>query len=125
MKEAQSINKSLSALGDVINALTTGSQHIPYRNHPLTMLMSDSMGGSAKTLMFVCCSPADYNESESSNALDFAKRCKDVTNNVVGCGTLGELGQMKALRAQLSRLKSEKGDSMKKILTSAKKPGRK
>ena len=41
LKEAQSINKSLSALGDVIAALTTNSQHIPYRNHPLTMLMSD------------------------------------------------------------------------------------
>ena len=53
MKEAQSINKSLSALGDVISALTSGQQHVPYRNHPLTMLMSDSIGGNAKTLMFV------------------------------------------------------------------------
>ncbi len=62
LKEAQSINKSLSALGDVIGALTTGGrQHIPYRNHPLTMLMSDSIGGNAKTLMFLCCSPAEYN----------------------------------------------------------------
>lgn len=41
LKEALSINKSLSALGDVIGALTSGGrQHIPYRNHPLTMLMS-------------------------------------------------------------------------------------
>ncbi len=67
LKEAQSINKSLSALGDVIGALTTGGrQHIPYRNHPLTMLMSDSIGGNAKTLMFVCCSPADYNRKVCS-----------------------------------------------------------
>lgn len=48
LKEAQSINKSLSALGDVISALTTGHKHIPYRNSPLTMLMSDSIGGNAK-----------------------------------------------------------------------------
>lgn len=47
LKEAQSINKSLSALGDVISSLTTGQTHIPYRNHPLTMLMSDSIGGNA------------------------------------------------------------------------------
>ena len=67
LKEAQSINKSLSALGDVIGALTSQKSHIPYRNHPLTMLMSDSIGGNSKTLLFVCCSPADYNRRESTN----------------------------------------------------------
>jgi len=66
LKEAQSINKSLSALGDVIAGLTSGSKHVPYRNHPLTMLMSDSLGGNAKTLMFVNTSPADYNNAESN-----------------------------------------------------------
>ncbi|KAF2291659.1 hypothetical protein GH714_027938 [Hevea brasiliensis] len=45
LKEAQSINKSLLALGDVTSALSSGGQHIPYRNHELTMLMSDSLGG--------------------------------------------------------------------------------
>lgn len=123
LKEAQSINKSLSALGDVINALTSGSKHIPYRNHPLTMLMSDSMGGNAKTLMFVCCSPADYNSAETCNALDFAKRCKDVTNNVVG-GSSKELGQVKALRAELTRLKREKGESMRRKNGVVHRPGR-
>ena len=53
LKEAQAINKSLSALGDVISALATEQPHIPYRNHKLTMLMSDSLGGTAKTLMCV------------------------------------------------------------------------
>ncbi len=55
LKEAQAINKSLSALGDVISALATEQPHIPYRNHKLTMLMSDSLGGTAKTLM--CAAP--------------------------------------------------------------------
>ena len=72
LKEAQSINKSLSALGDVISALTSGKSHIPYRNHLLTMLMSDSIGHSAKALMFVNVSPADWNAPESSNSLTFA-----------------------------------------------------
>ena len=69
MKEAQAINKSLSALGDVISALADEKAHIPYRNHKLTMLMSDSLGGNAKTLMFVNVSPADGNLEETQNSL--------------------------------------------------------
>lgn len=69
LKEAQSINKSLSALGDVISALATEEAHIPYRNHKLTMLMSDSLGGNAKTLMFVNISPAESNIDETYNSL--------------------------------------------------------
>ena len=65
LKEAQAINKSLSALGDVISALAGEQPHIPYRNHKLTMLMSDSLGGTAKTLMFVNVSPADSNLDET------------------------------------------------------------
>ena len=102
LKEAQSINKSLSALGDVIASLTSGSTHVPYRNHPLTMLMSDSIGGNAKTLMFVNCSPADYNISETVNSLGFAKRCKDVTNSG---GPGGNNAQVLALKKELAKMK--------------------
>ncbi|CAM9267757.1 unnamed protein product, partial [Choristocarpus tenellus] len=106
LKEAQSINKSLSALGDVIGALTSGTKHIPYRNHALTMMMSDSLGGNSKTLMFVCASPADYNAGETINALQFAARCKDVTNSVMGGGK-GAAAQVQALRRELQKLKQE------------------
>lgn len=132
LKEAQSINKSLSALGDVISALTTNSiSHVPYRNHPLTMLMSDSLGGNAKTLMFVCCSPSDYNEAESVNSLDFGKRCKNVTNNIVGLGPMKspsssskkkrstegtQSSQVRALRKELAKVKHMKGATGKQQL---------
>eukprot|EP01032_Pedospumella_encystans_P022868 gene22868-25901_t len=101
LKEAQSINKSLSALGDVISALTTNQQHVPYRNHPLTMLMSDSIGGNAKTLMFVNTSPADYNTPESNSSLAFANRCKDITN-AVAAGPGVQAAQVSALKKELA-----------------------
>jgi hypothetical protein len=71
LKEAQSINKSLSALGDVISSLSSGGQHTPYRNHKLTMLMSDSLGGNAKTLMFVNVSPIESSLDETHNSLTY------------------------------------------------------
>ncbi|CAI5957124.1 unnamed protein product [Closterium sp. NIES-65] len=80
LREAQSINKSLSALGDVISALAQGGGHIPYRNHKLTMLMSDSLGGNAKTLMFVNISPADGNLDETHNSLTYATRVRSIVN---------------------------------------------
>ncbi|XP_024387891.1 kinesin-like protein KIN-14I isoform X2 [Physcomitrium patens] len=81
LKEAQSINKSLSALGDVISALATDEQHIPYRNHKLTMLMSDSLGGNAKALMFANISPAGSNLEETHNSLCYATRVRSIIND--------------------------------------------
>jgi len=79
-KEAIEINKSLTALGDVIESLTKGAKQIPYRNHKLTMVMQDALGGSAKTLMFVNCSPALSNADETMMALKYATRAKKITN---------------------------------------------
>ncbi|RYG56604.1 hypothetical protein EON66_02480 [archaeon] len=81
LKEAQSINKSLSALGNVISALSTNAAFVPYRDNKLTQLMSDSLGGNAKTLMFVNLSPADYNAEETLSSLVYASRVKLITNN--------------------------------------------
>ena len=108
LKEAQSINKSLSALGDVIASLTSGGAHVPYRNHPLTMLMSDSIGGNAKTLMFVNCSPADYNLAESNSSLSFASRCKDVRNSTAAPAAV-QAQQLNALKKELTKLKKGGG----------------
>ena len=115
LKEAQSINKSLSAIGDVISSLTQGSTHIPYRNHTLTMLMSDSIGGNAKTLMFVNTSPADYNYAESNSSLQFASRCKDITNSVNNSGGVAG-AQLAALQKELKKMKKNKGNSEQKGL---------
>ena len=71
--------------------------------------------------MFVCCSPADYNRGESANSLDFAKRCKDVKNNINGSG--GDAEQVKALRAELARMKKEKGQSYTRRNLGPRRPG--
>jgi len=84
------------------------------------MLMSDSIGGNSKTLMFVCCSPADYNCAESSSSLDFAKRCKDVKNNIQLSGNQSQ--QIKQLRSELERIKKEKGSGVKRV-SAPRRPG--
>ncbi|KAL3529350.1 hypothetical protein ACH5RR_008672 [Cinchona calisaya] len=78
LKEAQHINKSLSALGDVISALAQKSPHIPYRNSKLTQVLQSSLGGNAKTLMFVQLNPEASSFSESLSTLKFAERASGV-----------------------------------------------
>lgn len=70
--------------------------------------MSDSIGGNAKTLMFVNTSPADYNNTESNNSLAFASRCKDITN-MVAAGPGVQAAQMNALKKELAKLKKGGG----------------
>mmetsp|Transcript_26709 Transcript_26709/g.83667 ORF Transcript_26709/g.83667 Transcript_26709/m.83667 type:complete len:710 (+) Transcript_26709:541-2670(+) len=79
LKEAQNINRSLSALGDVIAALASRNKgHVPFRNSKLTFLLQDSLGGNSKVMMFVNISPAVYNVSETLCSLNFAARCRAV-----------------------------------------------
>ncbi|KAH9712653.1 kinesin-like protein KIN-14R [Citrus sinensis] len=78
LKEAQNINRSLSALGDVIYSLATKSSHIPYRNSKLTHLLQDSLGGDSKTLMFVQISPSEQDLSETLSSLNFATQVRGV-----------------------------------------------
>jgi kinesin family member 17 len=81
LKEANKINLSLSALGNVISALVDGkSQHIPYRDSKLTRLLQDSLGGNTKTVMVAAISPADYNYEETLSTLRYASRAKNIQN---------------------------------------------
>ena len=78
LSEANAINKSLAALHDVVNALAQKASHVPYRNSKLTHVLQDSLGGRAKTLMYVMASPLSEQSTESLGSLHFAERCKKV-----------------------------------------------
>ncbi|XP_022156790.1 kinesin-like protein KIN-1 isoform X2 [Momordica charantia] len=82
LEEAKTINKSLSALGNVINALTCGStgrgNHIPYRDSKLTRILQDALGGNSRTALLCCCSPSPSNSSESLSTLRFGARAKHI-----------------------------------------------
>ncbi|RLN95008.1 hypothetical protein BBJ28_00020618 [Nothophytophthora sp. Chile5] len=82
LKEAQHINKSLSALGSVMNALTSGhaNTHIPYRDSKLTRLLQDSLGGNSETTLLVCASCSSYNSDETISTLRFGSRAKNIKN---------------------------------------------
>ena len=83
--EAQHINKSLSALADVIEAAGKKAAHIPYRNSKLTGLLQESLGGDSKTLMLVHARPTAENVSETLCTLNFASRVRNVeTNSISG-----------------------------------------
>mmetsp|Transcript_257 Transcript_257/g.438 ORF Transcript_257/g.438 Transcript_257/m.438 type:complete len:826 (+) Transcript_257:218-2695(+) len=78
LKEAQHINKSLSALGDVISALQNKNQHIPYRNSQLTKVLQDSIGGDAKIVMLLHVSPEVPSQQETLSTLNFGVRAAAV-----------------------------------------------
>eukprot|EP00921_Rhytidocystis_pertsovi_P022930 GHVQ01036533.1.p1 GENE.GHVQ01036533.1~~GHVQ01036533.1.p1 ORF type:complete len:814 (+),score=172.54 GHVQ01036533.1:635-3076(+) len=83
LREAQNINLSLLALGNVIQVLssnTTTNPHVPYRDSKLTRVLQNSFGGSAYTLVLLCCSPHSYNARESINTLRFGDRANKVRN---------------------------------------------
>ena len=82
LEESKSINQSLSALGNVIGALTQQKirTHIPYRDSKLTRILEDSLGGNCKTTMIAMISPSYDSFNESLSTLKFATRAKKVKN---------------------------------------------
>ncbi|CAJ1462321.1 unnamed protein product [Effrenium voratum] len=84
LKEGSMINKSLSALGNVIEKLAEkGSEKkknvlIPYRESKLTRLLQNALGGSSKTIMICALSPASSNHEETLSTLRYADRAKKI-----------------------------------------------
>ena len=83
LKEACAINKSLSVLADVILSLSSGKKgHVPYRNSAITMVLKDSLGGNAHSVMVATISPSNFDYDESISTLKYADRAKKVRMRV-------------------------------------------
>lgn len=83
-KELRSINQSLSALGNVVSALSEkGRTHVPYRDSKLTRLLQDSLGGNTRTTIIACVDPVARQTKETVNTLLFADRAKKVNSIIV------------------------------------------
>ena len=90
LKEGAAINLSLTCLGNCISALAANSDpalkkkaRVPYRDSVLTMLLQNSLGGNAKTIMIAALSPADINYEETLSTLRYADRAKQIKNRAV------------------------------------------
>eukprot|EP01137_Pigoraptor_chileana_P034343 Opistho-2@26750 len=109
LKEAGSINKSLSALGNVINALTDvahgKSRHVHYRDSKLTFLLRDSLGGNAKTFIIANISPLARCYGETLSTLKFARGAKLIKNKAVINEALH--GNVVQLQDEVRKLKDE------------------
>ncbi|KAK8527066.1 hypothetical protein V6N13_084937 [Hibiscus sabdariffa] len=103
LKEAQYINRSLSALGDVISALAQKSTHIPYRNSKLTQILQNSLGGHAKTLMLVHISPEPEAIGETMSTLKFAERVASIELGAARSNK--ETGDILELKEEITNLK--------------------
>uniref|UniRef100_A0A158PH03 Kinesin-like protein n=1 Tax=Angiostrongylus costaricensis TaxID=334426 RepID=A0A158PH03_ANGCS len=81
LKEGAAINRSLLALGNVINSLSS-RKYVNYRDSKLTRLLKDSLGGNARTCMIAHVTAASGHYEETYNTLIYANRAKNITNKV-------------------------------------------
>jgi len=112
LDEAKNINKSLSTLGQVINALTDGkSSHVPYRDSKLTRVLQDSLGGNSKTSLIITASPSAFNEPETISTLRFGIRAKAIKNKP----TINKEYTVAELKLLLSKAEAEIGKKVNRI----------
>lgn len=109
MKEAQHINKSLSALGDVMEALDKKQQHVPYRNSKLTYFLQNALGGNARCMMIANVCPTDLTYDETNFTLQFATRVRNVN-----LGPAARNSNMKNMEQALKLTRQENRDLKKK-----------
>uniref|UniRef100_A0A7S4RPC1 Kinesin motor domain-containing protein n=1 Tax=Alexandrium monilatum TaxID=311494 RepID=A0A7S4RPC1_9DINO len=79
LRETQNINRSLQSLGDVVEALRRGWQHVPCRNTKLARLLVGALSGGSETAVVVCVTPDAARSNEALAALCFAERVRRIS----------------------------------------------
>ena len=118
LDESKKINQSLSALGNVISALTDskGRSHIPYRDSKLTRILEDSLGGNCITTVIAMVSPALEAFAESLSTLKFASRAKEMKNTATLNEDLDQKSLLRKYERELRRLRQELDERTKNLV---------
>ncbi|CAB3982686.1 Centromere-associated E [Paramuricea clavata] len=117
LREGGFINKSLFALGNVINKLSEGENtFVPFRDSKLTRILQNSLGGNAKTSIICAVTPASTDETLST--LQFASRAKRIKNRPEVNEVLDDGTMLKRCRREINELKRklEKSHSREEVL---------
>jgi hypothetical protein len=119
IRELTSINKSLSALGNVIAALSAGGRrsHIPYRDSKLTRILQDSLSGNTRTVLIACVAPTVLHTAESLSTLQFADRAKSVMLTVKANQLVDDKFQLVKANNEIARLKTLLSRALKQLET--------
>ncbi|KAJ9506936.1 hypothetical protein QJQ45_016507 [Haematococcus lacustris] len=110
LEESKRINASLSALGNVISALTDrrGERaHIPYRDSKLTRILEDSLGGNCRTTMICTIAPSLEAYQESLSSLKFANRAKSIKNEAHVNEDVDQRTLLRKYERELRKLRAE------------------
>lgn len=122
--EAKAINRSLSALADVVEATAKNQTHVPFRNSKLTMLLEESLSVS-KVLLLVHVSPLAQDIENTRHSLNFAERIR--ASDFVAQSRkrdarerdqteISKLGsQLDRAKQELSQVMQEKQDLMRQV----------
>ena len=119
LEESKKINQSLSALGNVIKALTEAKgkrSHVPYRDSKLTRVLEDSLGGNCKTTMMAMISPALEAFAESLSTVKFANRAKHIKNTARVNEDLDQKSLLRKYERELRRLRQELDERTKNLV---------
>eukprot|EP00002_Diphylleia_rotans_P039483 TRINITY_DN9166_c0_g1_i5.p1 TRINITY_DN9166_c0_g1~~TRINITY_DN9166_c0_g1_i5.p1 ORF type:complete len:682 (+),score=200.92 TRINITY_DN9166_c0_g1_i5:343-2388(+) len=111
LKEGAAINKSLSALGNVISTLADPEKrkgHVPYRDSKLTRILQESLGGNTITIMLCALSPADDSYEETKSTLEYANRAKNI-QNVARKNEDENARVIRELREEIDKLRQQLG----------------
>ena len=117
IKEAGNINKSLSILGNVINAVIEFNEgktkFVPFRDSKLTYYLKDSIGGNSKTVIIGNISQSYIQMNETQSTLNFIQRAKMIKNKAKIIENVNDT--VKLLQSEIKSLKQANEELTKKI----------